>query len=335
MADVKKIVVTGVPCRGKTACLQYVRQHYADKGYYVIVCPDSETLLANQGICNDNSIPFLAKAVEKQIEAENSLTNDINNDDRNTIVLFDGGVVDYFSCADAEELSRITGVNPIAAWYRYDAALFLDTAAKNDEELCRRDRLLAQWMGHPHLRSIPGCCSTESMAEHIVGEMDGILSDIEVEKKFLIKYPEEAVLRRYGARKIDISQTYLLSDIGSHRIRMRGCGGVVAYYETVKIRIHANSCHEFENTVTADEYNMLMQKADPDKHTIVKERYCFLFKGQYIELDIFPFWRDQALLEIELLDDDCGYELPPEIQVIADVSNDAHYKNNYLASIKL
>ncbi len=334
MSDVKKIAVTGVPCRCKTACLQYVKQHYADKGYNVIVCPDSKTVVTNQGICSDNSICFKAQAVKKQIESENYLMNKIN-DDNNTILLFDGGVVDYFSCADADELSRVTGVDPIAAWYRYDAALFLDTAAKNDEEILLRDGLLMHWTGHPHLRFISDSCSVESMAEHIIAEIDGILSDIEVEKKFLIKKPESSILLKYGARKIDISQTYLLSDIGSHRIRMRECNGVVVYYETVKIRINANSCHEFEYTVTADEYNILMKKADPNKHTIEKERYCFLYKEQYIELDIFPFWGDRALLEIELLNYDCGYELPPEIEVIKDVSNDAHYKNNYLASLKL
>ena len=117
MSDVKKIVITGARSGDNAIYLQYIKQHYTDKGYRVLVCPDTKTLLANQGIQNDNSIPYLAQAVEQQIEAENNLTIDIH-DDRNMIFLFDGGVVDYFSCTDSVELSRVTGVNPIAAWYR-------------------------------------------------------------------------------------------------------------------------------------------------------------------------------------------------------------------------
>ena len=78
-----------------------------------------------------------------------------------------------------------------------------------------------------------------------------------------------------------------------------------------------------------------MKAADPEKSTINKFRYCFLYEGQYCELDVFDFWNDRALLEIELKNEDDIVNLPEEIKVIDDVSDNPKYKNNHLASLKL
>ncbi|MGI6238806.1 MAG: hypothetical protein ACOYI5_04180, partial [Christensenellales bacterium] len=53
--------------------------------------------------------------------------------------------------------------------------------------------------------------------------------------------------------------------------------------------------------------------------------------GQVFELDIFPFWSDRALLEIELSDESDPVHLPPFIDVIREVTDDARYKNHAIA----
>ena len=60
-----------------------------------------------------------------------------------------------------------------------------------------------------------------------------------------------------------------------------------------------------------------------------------MFDGQYFELDVFDFWNDRAFLELEMKSENHSFTLPPEIKVIKDVSNDYHYKNNYLAGLDL
>ena len=60
-----------------------------------------------------------------------------------------------------------------------------------------------------------------------------------------------------------------------------------------------------------------------------------MYEGQYFELDVFDFWNDKALLEIELKNEDDTVILPDEITVIEDVSDNPKYKNNHLASLKL
>ncbi len=158
-------------------------------------------------------------------------------------------------------------------------------------------------------------------------------SHIELEKKFLIEYPDFTALAKYNPIKYEIEQIYLLSDIGSHRIRKRVHFGMPTYFETLKIRINESKCHEFEDVITAEEYEQLKTTADPKKQPIYKDRYVFAFGGKVLEIDVFPFWDDKAFLEIELDSETDEYSIPEEIKVIRDVSDDPKYKNNYLAKL--
>ena len=157
---------------------------------------------------------------------------------------------------------------------------------------------------------------------------------IEIEKKFLIEYPDLKALLKYSPIKYEIEQIYLTSEVGSHRIRKRVHFGIPTYFETLKIRITGSKCHELEDVITAEEYEELKKKADPNKHPIIKDRYVFAYGSKVLELDVFPFWNDKAFLEIELDSDDDEYSIPPEISIISDVSDDPKYKNNYLARNK-
>lgn len=192
--------------------------------------------------------------------------------------------------------------------------------------------LLEKWVGHPHLR-----CIAESDEEkrrlRLTAETDCMLKNVELEKKFLIKLPDMQALSAYSPFTVDIEQIYLTCQNGSHRIRKRGADGTFSYFETKKIRITDSKCFEYENSISADTYEQLKALADPKKHPIVKKRTCFVYEGQYFELDVFPFFRDKAFLELELLCEEQAFALPPEIEVIRDVTDDKKYKNNYLAGI--
>lgn len=158
--------------------------------------------------------------------------------------------------------------------------------------------------------------------------------NIEIEKKFLIQYPDIQKLEKYNLYKYEIEQIYLLSDFGSHRIRKRALNGKIEYFENKKIRISGSKCYEFESKISEDEYSLLRKNADSSKKPILKDRYCITYGGKLLEIDVFPFWKDKALLEIELDFDEEKFSIPEEITVIKDVSDDIRYKNNYLAGIK-
>ena len=157
---------------------------------------------------------------------------------------------------------------------------------------------------------------------------------IELEKKFLIEYPDLKLLKdKYNPKKYEIEQIYLLSEEnGSRRIRRRREGDITVYTETVKLRINASKCYEYERDLSADEYEQCKADADPERSPIYKDRYVFPYKNKIMELDVYPFWKDKAVLEIELESEDDPYFIPGEITVIKDVSDDKKYKNAQLAA---
>ena len=77
---------------------------------------------------------------------------------------------------------------------------------------------------------------------------------------------------------------------------------------------------------------MLMQ-ADPAYRQIRKTRYCLTYDKLYYEIDVFPFWKDKAIMEIELKSEDEEINFPPFINVIKEVTDDSNYKNRSLAKI--
>ena len=163
--------------------------------------------------------------------------------------------------------------------------------------------------------------------------MSDLKHGIELEKKFLIEYPDISALAKYNPIKYEIEQIYLTSEIGSHRIRKRVHFGIPTYFETLKIRITGSMCHELEDVISAEEYEELKKKSDPEKYPIYKDRYVFAYGEKVLELDVFPFWDDKAFLEIELDSERDSYSVPPEIKIIEDVSDNPRYKNNYLAKL--
>lgn len=67
--------------------------------------------------------------------------------------------------------------------------------------------------------------------------------------------------------------------------------------------------------------------ADTTKRQIRKTRYCLSYNNQYFEIDIYPFWNDQAIMEIELSDEKQKIFFPKGIDIIKEVTNDINYKN--------
>ena len=78
--------------------------------------------------------------------------------------------------------------------------------------------------------------------------------------------------------------------------------------------------------------NLLMD-ADTSRKQIRKTRYCLTYKNQYFEIDVYPFWTDKAIAEIELSDENAEIIFPKQIKVIKEVTDDDSYKNASLAKL--
>ena len=159
------------------------------------------------------------------------------------------------------------------------------------------------------------------------------MTPIETERKFLIYMPDLKHLETQdGVRIKYIEQTYLISDTGKNaRVRKIEENGEIKFVKTVKERISVLSAYENESEISESTYIKELENADTSKKTIVKTRFCIPFEHHIIEIDVYPFWSDRAILEIELSDESESFSLPDFIRVIKEVSEDKRYKNTKLA----
>ncbi len=155
-------------------------------------------------------------------------------------------------------------------------------------------------------------------------------NNLEIEKKFLIKYPDTEYLKSHSDYT-EIEQIYLENADASERIRKRGKDGEYVYYHTLKISLTDMTRIEEERVISLEEYEEFKKRADKRFNIIYKTRYCVDYKGHVIEIDVFPFWSKQAFAEIELSSEDEDFELPPFIKIIRDVTEDKRYTNHALA----
>ncbi|MBQ9133438.1 MAG: CYTH domain-containing protein [Clostridia bacterium] len=156
---------------------------------------------------------------------------------------------------------------------------------------------------------------------------------LEIERKFLIAYPDTDLLDRLsGGNRSEISQTYLASEKGtSERVRARTKGGVTVYTHNTKIKLSSMKRIEMEDEVSEAEYKALLQRADPKCRTIEKVRYCVPVGEFVFEIDLFPFWKDKAFMEVEMPSEDTVVALPDFVEIIREVTDDDRYTNHALA----
>ena len=151
----------------------------------------------------------------------------------------------------------------------------------------------------------------------------------------MIEYPDLKALEALpNCRKVEIIQTYLKSDGEEEiRIRQRGSGGHYVYYETRKRHITGMKRIEVERRLTQEEYLTRLMEADPERRPIRKDRYCLADGNQYFEVDVYPFWQDQAILEIELNDPEEEIRFPEFLKLIREVTDDENFRNSSLAKL--
>ena len=327
--QISKIVITGGPCGGKTTAMSWIQNMFSDLGYSVIFVPECATEVINAGIssktCKD--VESFQNALMKLQLAREAIYEEAAQTIKNNKVLIvcDRGIMDskaYLTSLEFASILNNINKNEIELRDNYDAVFHLVTAAKGasefyttenntartetiEEAILADDKLIEAWTGHPHFRVIDNSTNFEDKIKRLLKEISHFLGEpepYEIERKFLIEYPNISWLEKNkNCKKLEIIQTYLESnDDEEVRVRQRGYNGNYIYTKTTKKNINDIKRIEVEKRLTKDEYLDLLMKTDVNKHPIRKTRYCLLYKNQYFEIDIYPFWDDKAILEIEL-----------------------------------
>lgn len=358
---ISKIVITGGPCAGKTTAMSWVQNAFTQMGYRVLFVPETATELITGGVapwtCGSNA-DYQKCQLRLQIEKEKVFEQAARTMSADKVLIVcDCGVLDNRAYMTAEEFEiavRSTGSSEINLRDQYDAVFHLVTAAKGAEAFYTTannsartetveqaaaldDRLISAWTGHPHLRVIDNSTSFEEKMRRLVREIATFLGEpepFEIERKFLIEYPDVSWLENNPAcQRIEIIQTYLNSGNGDEvRVRQRGADGHYIFFQTVKRRVSDLKRVEIERRLSQQEYLRLLMDADTTKRQIRKTRYCLTYENQYFEIDLYPFWNDKAIAEIELSDEHAPIVFPEQIRVIREVTDDDAYKNAALAS---
>ena len=357
---IHKIVITGGPCAGKSTALSWIQAEYTKKGYAVLFVPESATELILSGISLNtmsSRLEFQKSIMINQLNKEKLYEDsayNLNNSDK-VLIVCDRGALDgkaYMDKLEFNQLLRIVGKSEVELRDSYDAVFHLVTAAKGAEEfytkdtnLARRENLeeariadektLTAWAGHPHLRVIDNSTGFEDKIKRLIKEVSSYLGEpqpYEIERKFLIKYPDLSALNNPTLEKIEIIQTYLRSQNPNEeiRIRQRGIDGHFVYTRTVK-RGDGLKRFETEKRISKDQYLAYLMDADPSYRQIRKTRYCFVHNNQYLEIDVYPFWKDKAILEVEINNEEGQVDIPSEITIIKEVTEDKKYKNTYIS----
>lgn len=360
--EITKIVITGGPCAGKTTGMSWVQNAFTQMGYTVLFVPETATELIGGGIspktCGTN-FDFQRNLIRLQLAKEAVFEEAAKTMKAEKIlVVCDRGILDnkaYMSEAEFNSVLNELGAGEVDLRDNYSAVFHLVTAAKGAEEFYTTannaartesvaeaaaidDRLISAWTGHPHFRVIDNATDFEGKLKHLVAEIASFLGEpepCEVERKYLIEYPDLEWLKSNPAcQQIEIIQTYLQSEEGEEiRVRQRGFDGHYVYFQTIKRKVTGLKRVEIERRLTQAEYLKLLMEADTSKRQIRKTRYCLTYENQYFEIDVYPFWQDRAIMEIELCDENTPIAFPPQIKVIREVTDDDSYKNASLAKI--
>lgn len=363
-ADMKitKIVITGGPCAGKSTAMSWIQNAFSKMGYAVLFVPETATELITGGVapwtCGTNT-DYQKCQLKLQIEKEKIFEQAARTmTAEKVLIVCDRGTLDnqaYMNEVEFAEAMNFINSNEVELRDNYDAVFHLVTAAKGAEEFYTTannsartetvaeateldNRLISAWTGHPHLRVIDNSFSFEDKMKKLIAEISSFLGEpepYEIERKYLIEYPDIKWLEGNSTcQRIEIIQTYLKSRSDEEmRVRQRGVDGHYIYFQTIKKKVSNLKRVEIERRLSQAEYLNLLMDADTSRKQIRKTRYCLTYKNQYFEIDIYPFWNDKAIAEIELSDENAEIVFPKQIKVIKEVTDDDSYKNASLAKL--
>jgi len=360
---IKRIVLTGGPCAGKTTALVRVIEHFNSLGFKVFCVPEVPTLYSLGGwnyLTPNRQLYYEGERaiLDTQISLENNFLRMAEVCTKPTLIVCDRGTMDISAYMTPEMWADITakaGTSSNELRERYDAVLHLVSAAdgaeqyyttatnstryeKADEEGLRIAReldkkVIKAWTGHPHLRVINNHDDFECKMNRVIREISSVLGlpqRVTEERKYIVELTGELP----EAIDSDIVQTYLVSEPGTEvRLRRRSwSSGKVVNVHNTKKRISPTELIETERQVENALYESLLQQADPYRCPVSKRRSSFIWKGQYFELDTYrgPL-QGLVILETKGIADQEDVYFPPFIRVKEEITGNKEYYNYNLA----
>src|SRR3989344_2033428 len=141
---VKKLVLTGGPCAGKTSALSFLEQNLRDRGWHVLVAPEIPTMLMQHGVHPNMLSTFQEHVLAMQVAFEKELSRAAEMlPGEKVVIIYDRGIMDqkvylpnyaaFISLVEAQGLNVVEVRDG-----RYDGVFHLRTAAHGAEHAYER-----------------------------------------------------------------------------------------------------------------------------------------------------------------------------------------------------
>ncbi len=363
MPDIKKIVLTGGPCAGKTTALVKITEYFSGFGYKVFNVPEVPTIYSAAGwnyLTPNRKLYYQGERaiLETQLALENQFMRLAEVCEDPVLIVCDRGAMDisaYIKPEEWEDITHMAGTNSEELRQSYDAVLHLVSAADGAEQyyttatnatryeqaneeglrIAREldKKVIQAWTGHPHLRVINNHDDFDNKIKRVLTEISkvvGLPQPVQEERIFRVEIIGEIP----ECSESEITQTYLVAEPGSEvRLRRREwSGGKVVNVHRSKKRISDTEVIETERQVDNNLYEQMLQQADPYRATIRKKRQSFIWKGQFFQIDTFhaPV-NDLVMMETKGVTAQETVNFPPFVKVLEDVTGNSRYLNYNIA----
>lgn len=360
---IKRIVLTGGPCAGKSTALSKLENYLLEKGYAVLVVAESATELIKGGIrpFGDQAlygIDFQGIILDYQLAKEKSYDQAahlLEASGRDVVILYDRGVLDNKAYLDYPEWKRLLASRNLKEEEiknHYDAVIHMVTAAclengiytlennaartENKEDAILLDqKTLQAWSGHTNLKIVE---NEGDFSEKVNNVLDFCLEELDLQvafrnqKKYIVDSNTiEFIQFKQLCSKSKIHQFYLDYPESPYEFRIRNTEIDNSHYYTMTVQEkleNGTSRLIQKRALSPDEYLGYLENT-PIRSSIKKSRYTILYQNEYVRFDIFE--NGFVLMEVEPMTKSGDIVIPSEITVLEDVSNTPNYQNRVLS----
>ena len=363
---ITRIVLTGGPAAGKTTLISRILKEFKQEdGWKVITIPETATeLISGFGIgpfpgCM-SMLDFQYFVIEDQLHKERlALKAAEAVPEEKVLIIYDRALFDdkaYISDGEFRTVLAHFGKTEEEILAGYDAVLHLVSCAKGAEfaynygnaaryetvEQARAidDKTIRAWSAHPSLHIIDNSVDFEDKINRAIAAIYRVLGrevPDQEKSKYLIAMPDvDTLVTKYGAIATEMMQTYLagVTPLAERRVRQQRSGTEYLYFYTEKRVGEDGKRWVTERPISEKEYIRYLMESDLTLRAVRKTKYRFQYAGRPMEIDVYPFSAEKAILFAYGAGHD-GAALPEELKVLRDVTDDADYKNRRLASTQV
>ena len=116
----------------------------------------------------------------------------------------------------------------------------------------------------------------------------------------------------------------------TRRIRQQRNGEDYLYFYTEKHMTESGQW-ETEKPIAEKQYIRYLMEGDTSLHAVHKIKYRFTYNTTAFEIDVYPFCAERAVMRAALPVGQNTLDVPPQIEILREVTGDPAFKNRQLA----